>query len=180
MGLLDGCSVLLAGESWFIHETHVKGFTDFTRGVYAEGHAPLRDVLEAAGARFDYLPNHAATERFPWDVAGLHEYDVVILSDLPADTLLLHPDTFTQGKRTPNRLTAIRDYVEDGGGFLMVGGYLSFSGMQGRGGYHFTSIADILPVELHRIDDRVETPEGAVPTPVASHPILDGLGGSWP
>jgi uncharacterized membrane protein len=180
MVTLDGRSVLIAGESWFTHELHVKGFSDFTRGTYAEGHQPLTDALSEAGAAVTYLPNHEATERFPWDADALEDYDVVVLSDLPADTLLLHPDTFTGGKRTPNRLAAIADFVRRGGGFLMVGGYLSFSGIGGRAAYHFTPIADILPVGLHGIDDRIETPEGCTPTAVGSHPVIDELPTDWP
>ena len=41
-------------------------------------------------------------------------------------------------------LNNIKDYVQDGGAFLMVGGDLSFQG----GGYERTAIEDILPVTL--------------------------------
>jgi uncharacterized membrane protein len=37
----------------------------------------------------------------------LKKYDVVILSDLGANTLLLHPDTWLQAKSVPNRLSLI-------------------------------------------------------------------------
>ncbi|MEJ7742453.1 MAG: glutamine amidotransferase [Nocardioidaceae bacterium] len=72
----------------------------------------------------DHIPNHLATENFPTTPEALDHYDVVILSDIGADTLLLHPDTFVRGQRTPNRLAVIDDWVRSGGGFLMIGGYI--------------------------------------------------------
>ena len=50
------------------------------------------------------MPNHLATEAFPSTMAALGSFDVVILSDIGADTLLLHPDTFERGRTTPDRL----------------------------------------------------------------------------
>ena len=38
-----------------------------------------------------------------------------MLSDVGANTLLLHPDTFVRSVALPNRLHAIRDYVAAGG-----------------------------------------------------------------
>jgi uncharacterized membrane protein len=176
-----GLRVLLAGESWVTHGIHVKGFGSYTTGDYEEGHAPLRDALTSAGIEFHHIPNHLATEAFPRTVEELRPFDVVILSDCPADTLLLHRDTFVGGKRTPNRLTAIADYVEAGGGFLMVGGYMSFGGFEGKANYRLSPLARILPVGILPGDDRMECPEGIAPeVATPDHPVLRGLEPQWP
>jgi uncharacterized membrane protein len=172
--------VLLAGESWVTYAIHQKGFNAFTTGTYAEGHGPLTGALRERGVEVTYLNSSQAVDRFPREPAGFKEYDVVILSDIGSDTLRLHPDTFSRSIPTPDRLKLIRGYVENGGGFLMVGGYLSFQGYGGAAHYRFTPIEEILPVELLAGDDRVELPEGFHPRVVADHDILKGLPGDWP
>jgi uncharacterized membrane protein len=81
----------------------------------------------------------------------------------------------------PNRLDAVRDYVAGGGGFVMIGGYLTFQGIEAKGQYAGTAIEEILPVDISRWDDRVECPQGITPLVVeGAHPIVDGLGPEWP
>lgn len=173
--------VLLAGESWMTHGTHVKGFTSYTTGAYEEGHQPLLDSLNRQGVEVEYLPNHLATERFPRTPEELRAFDVVILSDCPADTLLLHRDTFVLGRRTPNRLEALVHYVEAGGGLLMVGGYMSFGGFEGKANYRLSPLARALPVTILPGDDRVECPQGITPGSLrADHPVLSGIDSEWP
>jgi len=173
--------ILLAGESWMTYGIHIKGFASYSTGAYEIGMQPLRDALVSMGHEFVYIPNHEATETFPKTLDELKKYDVVIFSDLPADTLLLHNDTFVLGRKSPNRLKLIVEYVQAGGGFLMVGGYMSFSGYQAKAGYHFSPLTQVLPVGLHGIDDRIEAPEGVVPEMTRpEHPVLNGIPKSWP
>jgi uncharacterized membrane protein len=113
-------------------------------------------------------------------LAALQSYDVIALSDLGSDTLLLHPDTFSKSVPTPDRLVLIRQYVEKGGGFVMIGGYLSFQGYGGAAHYRFTPVEELLPVELYDCDDRVECPSGFAPEVVADHEITRGLPKAWP
>ena len=80
----------------------------------------------------------------------------------------------------PNALESIRRFVAAGGGFAMIGGYMSFQGIGGKAGYAGTPIEQILPVSLQRTDDRVELPEGSVPRVVKAHPIVEGTGDAWP
>ena len=75
-----------------------------------------------AGWEVVYQPSHVAARDFPQTVEALAEFDCVMLSDIGANTLLLHPDTFVRSQALPNRLHAIRDYVANGGGFVMIGG----------------------------------------------------------
>ena len=56
-------------------------------------------------------------------------------------------------------------------GLLMVGGYLTFQGIDGKAAYRGTPVEATLPVELMATDDRVESPEGVVPDMTqADHP----------
>ena len=173
--------ILVAGESWVTHSIHQKGFDAFTTTAYEEGVGPLRAALEAGGFEVSYLPNHVAATDFPDTVAGLSEYGAVILSDIGANTLLLHPDTFAHSVPRPDRIVAIRDYVAAGGGLLMVGGYLTFAGIEGKARWADTPVEEALPVAIATADDRVESPAGA--TPVVQrpdHPIVAGLPSEWP
>lgn len=172
--------VLIAGESWTVHSIHQKGFDSFTTTEYAEGVRWLRAALEAAGWEVTYQPSHVAAREFPHTAEELAAYDCVMLSDIGANTLLLHPDTFSRSKTLPNRLHAIRDYVANGGGFVMVGGYLTFQGIDAKAQYAGTAIEDILPITMHRQDDRMECPQGVEPVIKMEHPVLDGLDGQWP
>jgi uncharacterized membrane protein len=174
--------VLLAGESWTSYGINVKGFNAYYTGFYDEGGAPLIDALEGSGSDVTYLPNHLAATRFPDSAAALGAYDVVILSDIGSDTLALHPDTFRVSEVRPDRLAILADWVRAGGGLLMVGGYMSFTGYGGAARYGMTPLADVLPVTLLDHDDRIETPAGVRPVATGTHPtsILDGIDGPWP
>lgn len=174
--------VLLAGESWMSDSTHYKGFDAFRSVTYHTGADELLKAMKSSAYDITYMPSHIAQRDFPQTVEALKEYDAIILSDIGANTLLLHPDTWLLSKTTPNRLKALREYVKEGGALLMFGGYLSFQGINGSGRYHKTAVEEVLPVTCLPYDDRVEVPEGfkAVVTGSASHPILAGVGDDWP
>jgi uncharacterized membrane protein len=173
--------VLLAGESWTSHTTHVKGFDSFTTSDYAEGASWLIEGLQAHGIQVDFLPNHEASRDFPTRLEEAQAYDAILLSDIGSNTLLLHPDTFIRSQPTPDRCQLLREYVESGGGLCMIGGYLSFSGIEGKARFQQTAVRDVLPVEMVDGDDRVEIPQGATPlVRAADHPILCGIDGEWP
>ncbi|MCO6052192.1 glutamine amidotransferase [Mesorhizobium sp. RP14(2022)] len=178
--MTDPRRVLIAGESWTVHSIHQKGFDSFTTTEYQEGVGFLRDALEEGGWDVHYQPAHVAARDFPFTADALKEYDSVILSDIGANTLLLHPDTFVRSKVLPNRLHAIRDYVRSGGGLVMVGGYMTFQGIDGKGQYAGSAVEEVLPVTLERGDDRAERPQGVTPEVVAKHPIVAGIDGAWP
>lgn len=176
-----GLKVLLAGESSVTHSIEQWGFSAFTTGRYHEGHGVFQAALESEGVDLTYIPNHRAKSEFPWNPEELATFDVILLSDISADTLLLHDDTFVRNERTPNRLKSINRFVADGGGFAMIGGYMSFSGLGGKACYHLSPMADLLPVGMLGYDDRVETPEGVTPEVVlVDHPILEGMQTDWP
>jgi uncharacterized membrane protein len=177
-----GVRVLIAGESWVTHGLHAKGAVTYSTASYEEGGEPLLAALRGGGADVTYLPNHLAGEHFPREAGGLAEYDVVLLSDIGSDTLLLDRACFLEGRTGVNRLQSLARYVEQGGGLLMVGGYMSFSGIEGRAHYGMTPLAEVLPVHILPYDDRIEAPQGVQPASAGSadHPVLAGLPGPWP
>lgn len=174
--------ILIAGESWTTHSIHVKGFDSFTTTEYNEGIHWIRAALQANGWTVDHLPSHLAARDFPASVEAFRQYNCVMLSDIGANTLLLHPDTFNESKILPNRLHVLRDYVAQGGGLIMAGGYLTYQGIDAKGQYAGSAAEEALPVTLARDDDRIEMPQGAEPVVVeTSHPILKGVpAGQWP
>jgi uncharacterized membrane protein len=173
--------ILVAGESWTILSIHTKGFDTFTTATYAEGIHDFRAALEADGHSVQHQPCHVAAEHFPDTPSDLAEFDVVVLSDIGSNTLLLPARTWDTAEVGTNRLLALRDWVAGGGAFAMVGGYLSFQGIEAKANYRSTPLAEVLPVELELGDDRQEAPEGrAAVTADVEHPITAGLDAVWP
>lgn len=173
--------VLLAGESWVSAVIDHKGYDGFPHTQVAIGCAELLEALAAEGHEVTHLRSHDVAADFPLTLGELAAYDVVLLSDIGANSLLLPPQVFEQGRRAPNRLKLLREWVQAGGGLMMAGGYLSFQGFQGKANYHDTAIEDVLPVSILPYDDRVEAPEGVEGTLTdVTHPVTDGLEQVWP
>lgn len=96
----------------------------------------LAGSMRAAGLRFDYLPSDAP---FPRAERGIRRA-LYILSDYP--------------KRFLGAAGAglIARRVNEGAGLLMIGGWGSFTGVDG--GYGSTALAELLPVRCLPRDDR--------------------------
>jgi uncharacterized membrane protein len=173
--------VLLVGESWMSAATHYKGFDQFSSTTFHLGAEPLVAALKDGPFELDYMPAHEAVQRFPFTTDGLAPYRVVILSDIGANSLLLPQEVWMHGRTMPNRVRLIRDWTSAGGGLVMVGGYLSFQGFEGKAFWHRSAVEEALPVDCLPYDDRIEMPEGMVAEIVKpDHPILAGLPGPWP
>ena len=175
-------NVLLVGESWVTAETHTKGFDQFGSVSFHLGAEPLVAALKDSDFDLTYMPAHEAAAGFPFALEGLARYDAIILSDIGTNTFLLSPDVWRRGKPTPNRLKLIREWTRAGGGLMMIGGYLSFQGIDGKARWRATPVEEALPVSCLPYDDRLEIPEGFSPRIVgdATHPLLAGLDGPWP
>jgi len=175
-------NVLLVGESWVTAATHTKGFDQFGSVTFHLGAEPLVAALKDSDFELTYMPAHEAASGFPFEREGLARYDAIILSDIGTNTFLLPPEVWLHGKPMPNRLKLIREWTGAGGGLMMIGGYLSFQGIDGRARWRATPVEAALPVSCLPYDDRLETPEGFTPQIVASasHPLLSGLEGPWP
>jgi uncharacterized membrane protein len=165
--------VLLVGESWVSLDFEIKGRNVVGDAGYEEAGAYLIAALESAGSAVEFVPCHAVADRFPSTVEELAAYDLVLLSDVGADTLQITPRV-ADGETDVNRCRLLAEYVADGGAFGMIGGYMSFAGKHGAARYGLTAIDDILPVTVGRADDRVEAPHGPHPRP------KDALPGSPP
>ncbi len=172
--------ILIVGESVFKIHTHFKGFASYETGYCSLSLDAFISRFVDSRIAFDFMPNHEVSLRFPFSIEEMRAYDAIVISDAPADSFLLHPSTLA-GEIRPDRLRVIGDYVRAGGGFAMIGGWMSFGGFQGKAKYAFSPLASLLPVDILPYDDRVETPEGV--HPVADdpeHPILRGLPRDWP
>lgn len=176
---MSGIKVLFAGEAIYTLETIYKGRNSFSMGRYFEHGEYFTKALEDNGIDYDYCPTHKVAEEFPWTLEEMKEYDVIVVSDVGSDTFLISQRTM-EGEKTPNRLKLLERYVGEGGGFLMWGGYLSFTGFHSKAFYKRTPIEKLLPVNLMETDDRVEVPEGFLPGILEKdHPILTGIPGKW-
>ncbi|MDQ1000406.1 putative membrane protein [Neobacillus niacini] len=171
--------VLFIGESWMVHMIHVKGYDSFTSTKYEEGATFLLNSLREANVEVNYMPAHEVQVRFPKKLEDLQQYDAIVLSDIGANTFLLQNSTFYQMEIIPNSLELLKEYVALGGGLLMIGGYLSFMGIEGKANYKNTVLAEVLPVEMLDTDDRVEMPQGIRAETIKDHVITKGME-NWP
>lgn len=174
-------NVLLVGESWVSSANHYKGWDTFSSVTFHLGAEPLVKALKDSEFNLTYMPAHEAAEGLPFTMDGLAKYEAIIISDIGANTLLLPPDVWLHGKTVPNRLKLLRDWTQNGGGLMMIGGYFSFQGIDGRARWRRTPVEEALPVTCLPYDDRVEAPEGIIAEVVKpDHPIVAGLKGPWP
>ena len=63
---------------------------------YATGGDFLIGALSSGGIEVVHQPSHEAARTFPLELNKLEQYDVVILSDIGANTLLLPPEVFKE------------------------------------------------------------------------------------
>ncbi|MFP4005558.1 MAG: glutamine amidotransferase [Candidatus Hadarchaeia archaeon] len=178
----DSINVLLAGETWIVHKTHVKGFDTVTLGGYEDFSEYFKDALSGhSEVELTHIPNHLVKSDFPKTPDALLEYDVIVLSDVGSNTLTLYPEMF-EVPMGPDRLESIRQYVEKGGGLVMCGGWMSFQGFQQKAAYGGTPIEKALPVNILEMDDRVERTDGVSPkVEDGNSPVLkDMKSEEWP
>ncbi len=154
--------VLLAGETWISEATHYKGFDSFTSTTFHSGADDYIAALEAHGITVTHMAAHDVPQDFPADSKALSAYDVVVLSDIGANSFQLPPETWLEGKSSPDRLGALAEWVQAGGALMMAGGYMSFQGFQARANFARSAIAPVLPVTMSDYDDRIEASAGAV------------------
>jgi uncharacterized membrane protein len=119
--------------------------------------------------------------QFPGTAEELDSFDVVVLSDIGANSIQLAPNVFEKFERGSDRLGVLSDWVGNGGGVLMIGGYLSFTGFEAKAAFRQTALAAVLPVDMLAEDDRVERPAGVVALiNDSTHSIVAGVTGEWP
>ncbi len=99
----------------------------------------------------------------------LDEYDLFIFSDIEAKNFQLAPGFFNRekmGKEVltfPDRTRLTVEAVHNGKSAMFLGGWVSFSGEIGKGGWGRTRLKEVLPVNCIQGDDLVESTEGFFP-----------------
>lgn len=173
--------ILFVGESCFVTQTEYKGVDHFSETNYNASAVIMQGMFEELGHSFTHIPCHMVSRLYPRTLEELQQYDVVLFSDIGTNTFLLLPEMVKTGNRIVNLLALTKQYVEQGGGFGMIGGYLTFQGFEAKGKWKDSHIEKILPVTLLSGDDRCEIPEGAdLGCKPGSHPIVEGLPEKWP
>jgi hypothetical protein len=160
-------------ETPFFHSP--KGLDIFNYGVW------LKDALESTG-------EHQVASVPSWDFYNrlgpgdyetiLDEYDVFVFSDVDAKPFgrvdqhepeAVAPGFFDRSKFGrkplvfPDRLRLTMEAVKAGKGLMLLGGWYSFTGELGKGGWGRTRLKDLLPVRCLDVEDLVESTEGYWP-----------------
>lgn len=128
----------------------------------------LKEAIESSG-------EHSCDTMPTWDFYGmapgeyeeaLSEYDVIVFSDVELKNFQLAPQFFDRkvfGKGVityPDRVRLTVEAVASGLRVMFMGGWLSFSGEMGKGGWGRSRLAEILPVTCMETEDLVESTEG--------------------
>ena len=140
-----------------------KGLDIFNYGKW------LKEALEATG-------KHQVNSVSAWDFYNklgpgdyeniLDQYDIIIFSDVDAKLFQLAPSFFDREKfgsgvlTFPDRIRLTVEAAHKGVHFMFLGGWYSFTGELGKGGWGRTRLKEILPVECLEMEDLVESTEG--------------------
>lgn len=175
--------ILFIGESWMVHVQETKGFDIFTYDYCETATEYIEKALTSMSDNcFVHLPCHLVESQFPKNKEELAQYDVVMISDCGANTFNLPMNTFMRLQQSENKLKMLQEYVAEGGGLVMIGGYLSFQGIESKGAYKNTYLEEVLPVTMLSGDDRMERCQGVYPkVEMPEHPILNKVPKeNWP
>jgi uncharacterized membrane protein len=112
----------------------------------------------------------------------LDEYDVLVFSDVEAKNFQLAPQFFDRSKfgtkplTFPDRVRLTVEAIRGGKHAMFLGGWLSFNGEMGKGGWGRTGLRSVLPVTCLDTEDLCENTEGFVGRAVnAAHPLVERL-----
>lgn len=171
--------VLYVGDTQVETLIAAKGIDTFTHTYYRDSARVLREALgPRPGIELTHMPAADIRTRFPNSLDALAEYDVIILSDVGYLNFKMPFGNREQlVPMGPNLVQPFKEWVLNGGGLIMAGGWLTFSGIYGKGMWGGSPIEEVLPVTIQRgVDDLVDHPDGAtIQVTDPSHPILEGL-----
>lgn len=117
----------------------------------------LAGIMTFHGIKFDYIPSNSK-----FDTALLdNDYSAIVLSD------------YSAGNFSAGQIAALIKKIESGMGLVMIGGWDSFTGVNGN--YGTTTLREVLPVIMSPVDDRVNYSQTCLIEKNLDHPIIDGL-----
>ncbi len=112
----------------------------------------------------------------------LDEYDVLVFSDVESKNFQLAPQFFDRSKfgsqplTFPDRVRLTVEAIQAGTHAMFLGGWLSFNGELGKGGWGRTGLKTVLPATCLDIEDLRESTEGFTgQTVAADHPTIAGV-----
>lgn len=128
----------------------------------------LKEALESTGEhQVDSIPTWEFYKMAPGEYEKvIEDYDVIIFSDVELKNFQLSPSFFDRQKfgkaplTFPDRVRLTVDAVNSGKRMMFLGGWLSFSGEMGKGGWNRSRLSEILPVKCLDYEDLVESTEG--------------------
>ena len=140
---------------------------------------PATEVISIPSWELYHMSPEEFDERLKWATT-------IIFGDVETQSLHLNPsffkDQFSSRYVTfPDRFDILQDWIARGGHFHMNGGWFSFSGSQGYGGWGRSrwqkdTTERVLPVECIEGDDLIEsTAAFEVRSVDAAHPAVQGL-----
>jgi uncharacterized membrane protein len=140
-----------------------KGLDIFNYGKW------LKEALESTG-------KHQVESVPAWDFYNklgpgdyeriLADYDVLVFSDVDAKLFQLAPNFFDREKfgtavlTYPDRIRLTVEAIKEGKSAMFLGGWYSFTGELGKGGWGRTRLREVLPVRCLDHEDLVESTEG--------------------
>lgn len=116
------------------------------------------NYLMAVFRRLSAEVTHISPEKILHPRRLRRQFDAIIFSD------------FSKANTPESSQKLIMEQIECGTGFMMIGGWASFSGPFGR--WEGSLIEKILPVNCLKKDDRINFPSGALVIQNQKHPVL--------
>lgn len=153
---------------WFAEtpfQNAMKGLDVFNYGTW------LKEALESSGKhQVTSVPSWEFYKLGPGDYERvLADYDVIIFSDVEGKLFQVAPSFFDRAKfghgvlTFPDRVRLTIDAVRQGKGLVLLGGWYSFTGELGKGGWGRTLLREAMPVVCLDHEDLVESTEGYHP-----------------
>src|SRR5687768_13053185 len=156
-------NVLYIGDSETVISRYAVGADVFEQSYFNDNGRYLRNALAGHPTiRLRHIIPANVPAEFPQADEELAVYDVVIFSDVGYNSMIFYPGLAPpyQYPLGPDRCRMVADFVERGGGFVMVGGYLSFAGFNGIAHYQDTVFDTVLAVTVSPYYDRCEIVAG--------------------
>ncbi len=148
---------------------YAQPFVDALRAI------PHAEVISQPSWELYHLSPEAFEEKLRWASS-------ITFADVETKCLMLHPDFFQRAKwgdkpvTFPDRFDILRDWIAEGGHFHMNGGWYSFGGELGKGGWGRSRLHDCFPVVCLPHDDLIESTSGyEVRCLSPEHPTVRGL-----